>query len=99
MVCKILYSTQGCYTGEMFANPSKIIRNWFLTLDINNLVFSTLFAIYKSGQKKGDGCNMSAWQYICLCTNLCTYLFMLERKKKKERKSLKEKKASLKFPH
>ena len=33
---KILYPTPGCYTGEMlFANGSKIIRNWFLTLQLD----------------------------------------------------------------
>ena len=30
---KILYLTSGCYMGKIFfANASKIIRNWFLTL-------------------------------------------------------------------
>ena len=30
---KTLYPTQGCYTGKtLFTNVSKIIRNWFLTL-------------------------------------------------------------------
>ena len=31
---KVLYPTPGCYTGKMlFAKASKIIRNWFLTLE------------------------------------------------------------------
>ena len=31
---KVLHPTPGCYTGKMlFANASKIIRNWFLTLE------------------------------------------------------------------
>ena len=31
---KILHPTPGCYTGKiLFANASKILRNWFLTLE------------------------------------------------------------------
>ena len=49
--------TQGCCTGKMlFAvenNASKIIRNWFFTIQPNIL---KLFTIYQSGQNKGYGC-------------------------------------------
>ena len=49
MVTKFCTPPAGCYTGKMFANVSKIITNWFLTLqpDINYLQFS------KVGTRKG----------------------------------------------
>ena len=54
------FYTAGCYTGTMlFAvgnNASKIIRNWFFTIQPD--IFK-LFTIYQSGQNKGHGCNMS----------------------------------------
>ena len=54
------FYTAGCYTEKMlFAvekNASKIIRNWFFTIQPD--VFK-LFTIYQSGQNKGHGYNMS----------------------------------------
>ena len=53
--------------GKMlFANTSKIVRTWFLTLQPD--IFK-LFAIYQSGLKKGHECNMSTWHCVI-------YLFM-----------------------
>ena len=43
------FCTPGCYTGKMlFANASKIIRNWFLTLQPDNYLQFT-----KVGKRKG----------------------------------------------
>ena len=84
-----LYPIPGCYTGKMlFANASKIIRNWFLTLQPD--IFKIICNIPKWHQK-GQGCNMSTWLHIFLyaliyaLTYLCT--------------CVKERKASLKFLH
>ena len=57
----------------LFANASKIIRNWFLTLQPDNYL-----QFIKVGTRK---CMDVTWvfdaiSYICLCSNLCTYLFM-----------------------
>ena len=50
------FYTPGCYTGKMlFAmenNASKIIRNWFFTVQPDIL---KLFTIYQIGQNKGHG--------------------------------------------
>ena len=43
-----IYPTPGCYTGKMFANESKIIRKWFLTLQPDNYMQFT-----KVGTRKG----------------------------------------------
>ena len=42
MVTKFNTPTPGCYTGKMFANVSKIIASWFLTLqpDIFKIIFN-----------------------------------------------------------
>ena len=46
---KVLHPTPGCHTGKMlFANASKIIRNWFLTLQPDNYLQFT-----KVGTRKG----------------------------------------------
>ena len=50
------FYTPDCYTGKMlFAvedNASKIIRNWYFTIQPDIL---KLFTIYQSGQNKGHG--------------------------------------------
>ena len=49
---KILYHIPGCYTGKMmFANASKIIRSWFLTLQLD--VFKIVCNLTKVGTRKG----------------------------------------------
>ena len=71
------FCTPGCYTGKMlFANASKIIRNWFLTLQPDNYLQFT-----KVGTRKGMDEHLKL--NICLRTNICTYLYMhlCERKK------------------
>ena len=62
----------------MFANASKIIRNWFLTLQPDNYLQFT-----KVGTRKGMDVIWALDASTCLCTNLCPYLFMhlCERKK------------------
>ena len=57
----------------LFGNASKIIENWFLTLQPdNNLQFT------KVGTRNSMELiwALDTLWYICLCTNLCTYLFM-----------------------
>ena len=50
----------------LFANASKIIRNWFLTLQPDN------YMQFKSGRKEGHGCNMSIYALIYALIYLCT---------------------------
>ena len=54
------FYTSGCDTQKMLFvvenNVSKIIRNWFFTIQPD--IFK-LFTIYQSGQNKGYGCNMN----------------------------------------
>ena len=59
-----LYPIPGCYTGKMlFADASKIIRNWFLTLQPDNYLQFT-----KVGTKKGMD--------VIWALDAITYLFM-----------------------
>ena len=48
--CKIFYPTPGCSTGKMFANVSKIIRNWFLTLQPD--IFTIIYNLPKCVQER-----------------------------------------------
>ena len=67
----------------MFTNASKIIRNWFL--NTSTWYFLNYLQFTKVGTKKGMDViwALDAIWFICLCTNLWTYLFMhlCERKK------------------
>ena len=80
---KILHPTPGCYTGKMlFFNVSKIIKK--LVFNTSTWYFLFICNLPKWVQRK----DMNViWAldaiYICLCTNLCTYLFthLCERKK------------------
>ena len=65
MVTKFCTPPPGFYTGKiLFANASKIITNWFLTLR------SDIFKIICNLPKLARD---AIW-YICSCTNLCTYV-------------------------
>ena len=70
------FYTPGCYTGKMlFAvenNASKIIRNWFFTIQPDIL---KLFTIYQSGQNKGHGCKFPT---LILYLQLTFLLMILE---------------------
>ena len=47
----IMYRTPGCYTGKMlFANVSKIMRNWFLTLQSD--IFKVICSLPKCAQER-----------------------------------------------
>ena len=74
MIKKFCTPYPGCYTGEMlFANASKFITNWFLRLQLD--IFKVICNLSRNVQER-------AW-HICLCTNLCTYLFMYLCQRKK----------------
>ena len=72
----------------LFANASKIRRNWFSTLQP---ISFKLFTIYQSGHKKGHGCSMSTWRYIIYLLNTLIYALIYLCT------CVKEKKTSLKF--
>ena len=71
--------TPGADTGKILLavenNASKIIRNWFFTIQPD--IFK-LFTIYQSAKNKEHG-----WHYNVFYSSLCTYIFMhfCERKK------------------
>ena len=47
------FCTPGCYTGKMlFANASKIIRNWFLTLQLD--IFKIICNLPKWAQERAS---------------------------------------------
>ena len=61
MFTKFCTQPPGCYTGEiLFANASKVMTNWFLTLQPN--ILKIICNLPKWAQER-------AWMYfICLCT-------------------------------
>ena len=50
MVTKFCSPPPGCYTGKILANVSKIIKNWFLTLQPD--IFKIICNLPKRAQEK-----------------------------------------------
>ena len=78
MVTNFCTPPPGCYTGKMlFAIASKIIKNWFLTLQPD--VFNIICNLPK--WPKRHGCNISTWCY----NNIFVYALISALVSKKEK--------------